>query len=321
MAKIRVGVLRGGPSVEHKISLKTGESVLKNLPPQYSGHDIVLTQKGEWYFMGWPTFPEKIFRSVDVVFNALHGHYGEDGKVQHLFETFNVPYTGSGVFASALGMNKILSREAFSRNGLRVPMTEIVDIGETPLEAAQRIFRRISPSWIIKPSSSGSSLGISIAHNFNDFVEAIKNTLAFGDKILVEEYIKGKEATCGVVQNFRDHDLYALPVIEIIPQNGSEFFDFHAKYSGHTQEICPANFNLHIKKDIEEMAKKAHNALGCRHYSRADFIISPRGIYVLEVNTLPGLTTESLLPKAINAVGSSYGEFLDHLITLALSHK
>lgn len=319
---IKVGVLRGGPSQEHEVSLKTGKNVLENLPSQYSGSDIFLTKQGEWYFRDWPSYPEKIFRYVDVVFNALHGHFSEDGKVQQILELFKMPYTGSGALASSWGMNKILSAEAFVRAGLNVPRAIIIGKDENYFEAARRIFRIMSPSWVVKPASSGSSKGISIVHSFNNLIDAIEKAAALDSKIIIEEYIKGREATCGVVDNFRNQKYYSLPVIEIIPPFEHEFFDYQAKYNGETREICPANFDMETKRKIEEMARLAHQALGCRHYSRADFRISSKGkIYILEINTLPGLTTESLLPKALNAVGSSYPEFLDHLITLALQRK
>lgn len=318
---IKVGVLRGGISDEYKISLKTGESVLANLPEKYSGHDVILNKTGEWYFQGMPAYPERIFRSVDVIFNALHGHYGEDGKVQQLLEAFNMPYTGSGILASSLGMNKILSREAFARAGLKVPVSDYANDNESSFEAARRIMRKVGPPWVVKPASSGSSIGVSIVKNFDDLIKAIGETLNLDNRIIVEEYLAGREVTCGVLERFRGEEHYALPIIEIIPPADSDFFDYRAKYSGKTQEICPANLNLEIKRMIEDMARKAHIALGCRHYSRADFIVSPQGIYILEVNTLPGLTAESLLPKAVKAVGSSYSEFLDHLISLALNRK
>lgn len=319
---IRVGVLRGGPSSEHEVSLKTGKNVLENLPSQYSGSDIFLTKQGEWYFRDWPSYPEKIFRSVDVVFNALHGYFGEDGKVQQILELFKMPYTGSGMLASSLGMNKILSAEAFARAGLNIPQAIIIEPTSDIGSAIHRIFRTIGPSWVVKPACSGSSVGVSIVHNFNDLIKAIETAFNFSEKVLIEEYIKGREATCGVVDNFRNQKYYSLPVIEIIPPFEHEFFDYQAKYNGETKEICPANFDMETKRKIEEMARLAHQVLGCRHYSRADFRISSKGkIYILEINTLPGLTTESLLPKALNAVGSSYPEFLDHLITLALQKK
>ncbi|MEK9209577.1 MAG: ATP-grasp domain-containing protein, partial [Patescibacteria group bacterium] len=139
------------------------------------------------------------------------------------------------------------------------------------------------------------------------------------DNVLVEEFIKGQEATCGVLENFRGKKHYVLPPIEIIPKNSDSLFNYQAKYDGSSQELCPANFNLETKREIEEVAVKAHQILGCRHYSRSDMIVSPHGIYLLEINTLPGLTSESLIPKSAEAIGLSFPALLDHLIQLALN--
>lgn len=325
MSLIKVGVLRGGPSSEHEISLKTGKSVLLNLPEKYSGRDVFINKEGNWHLDRRPSDPEGVFRSVDVIFNALHGQYGEDGKVQQLLEHFSIPYTGSGVIASALGMNKVLAREEFKKAGLKVPKATLVNTDEGSLKEAERVFRTISPPWVIKPISGGSSVGVSVARSLPDLIGALDAAFGLGQKVLVEEYIAGKEATCGIIDDFREEKHYALPVIEIIPPSRFEFFNYDAKYGGETKEICPANFSLSVKKEIENMARRAHDALGCRHYSRSDFIVAPPRkrneppqIYILEINTLPGLTEESLMPKALNAVGASYGEFLDHLIKLAL---
>src|SRR3989338_8806280 len=321
MNSIRVGVLRGGPSLEHEVSLKTGESVLRNLPAKYSAKDIFISKEGEWYLDGKPAHHDQIFRHIDVVFNALHGEYGEDGKVQQLLETFGVPYTGSGVMASVLGMNKILARQAFKNVGLKVPAGFEVVLENELAEIAKDIFKKMPPPWVIKYPSGGSSVGVSIARNFDDLEGALEKISSFSSnssKILIEEYIKGREATCGVIDEFRNQKHYALPIVEIIPPAKSGFFSYEAKYGGQTRELCPANFDMPTKRAIEAMAIAAHNAIGGRHYSRSDFIVSKKGIYILEINTLPGLTAESLLPKALNAVGSSRKEFLEHLITLAL---
>lgn len=309
-------------SNEHKVSLKTGENILANLPEKYSGHDIVLTKNGEWIFNRQFSYPEKIFRSVDVVFNGLHGYFGEDGKVQQLLEHFNVPYTGSAVFASALGMNKLLSRELFLRADLSVPRTIIIE-DEDLSQVGQKIFKTLPPPWVIKPISGGSSVGVFICRSFNDLINVLDSKSDFG-KVMIEEYIEGREATCGVIEKFRNQEHYVLPVIEIIPPAEHGFFNYQAKYGGETREICPGNFDRETKNKIEEMARIAHQVLGCRHYSRQDFIISQRQsdgeeVYLLEANTLPGLTKQSLIPKALEAVGASYSEFLDHLITLALN--
>ena len=269
---IKVGVLRGGPSAEHEVSLKTGESVLANLPKGYFGKDIVISKEGDWIFNGAFSRPEKIFRSVDVVFNALHGAFGEDGKVQQILETFGVPYTGSGALASAAAMNKILAKGFFVKAGLLTPRAAANKEGELPVEFAKRVLRTIGPAWVVKPASSGSSVGISIAHNFQDLVKAIS---MFGGstskQIIIEEYIRGRETTCGVIDNFRKQEHYTLPVVEIITPEESDFFDYKAKYGGGTREVCPANFDQSVKTKIEYMARRGHQILGCRHYSRAQF--------------------------------------------------
>lgn len=311
-------MLRGGPSLEHEISLKTGESVLRNLPENYSAKDILINKAGEWHLDGKPADYERIFRQVDVIFNALHGEYGEDGKVQQLLEAFGVPYTGSGAIASAFGMNKILARQAFKSAGLKIPLGFEIILEDGFAETAKKIFKKMPPPWVIKYPSGGSSVGICIAHNFNNLAQALEKVSSLSSKMLVEEYIRGQEATCGVIDEFRGQKHYALPVVEIIPPAESGFFNYDAKYGGRTRELCPANFDISTKRAIEAMAVAAHNAVGSRHYSRSDFIVSKKGIYILEINTLPGLTTESLLPKALDAIGSSYKEFLGHLINLAL---
>ena len=312
-------MLRGGPSLEHEVSLKTGETVLRNLPEKYSVKDIFISKEGEWHLDGKPAHHERIFRKIDVIFNALHGEYGEDGKVQQLLEAFGVPYTGSGVMASALGMNKILAKQVFKSAGLKVPSGFEVVLENELTETANKIFRKMPPPWVIKYPSGGSSVGVFIARNFDDLKGALEKVSPFSSKILIEEYIRGREATCGVIDEFRNQKHYALPVVEIIPPAQSGFFSYEAKYGGETRELCPSNFDMPTKKAIEAMAIAAHNAIGGRHYSRSDFIVSKKGIYILEINTLPGLTAESLLPKALNAVGSSHKELLEHLLGLALA--
>lgn len=320
MSLIKVGVLRGGPSSEHEVSLKTGEAVLANLPEKYFGHDIFIEKNGDWNMDGKYAYPEKVFRSVDVMFNAMHGYYGEDGKVQSMLEHHRVPYTGSGALASAIGMNKFMAKGAFKAAGLRTPVGILLDADIGAREGVKKVFSKISPPWVVKVVNGGSSVGVYIAKDPISLAGALESAFAVGgkEKVMIEEYIRGKEATCGVIDSFRGQDVYALPVVEIMPAQGHSFFDNESKYSGQAREIIPANFNMDIKREIERMARAAHRAIGARHYSRSDFIISPRGIYILEINTLPGLTSESLLPKSIEAVGSSYGELLDHLLTMAM---
>ena len=308
MPKIRVGVLRGGPSAEHEVSLLTGINVLSNLPSEkYQGIDILISREGKW-----PYLP-----AVDVIFNALHGEYGEDGQVQSVLEKKGLPYTGSGVAASALAMDKWASRQILCRAGLKV--SPAIKIEKSSLEQIPN--SNFSLPWVVKPANRGSSVGISLVNNEKEFQPALDKAFQYDNSVLVEKYIKGWEATCGILENFRGEKYFALPVVEIIPPPGKPFFDHQCKYDGTTQEICPGVFDEKTALAIQEAARLAHQSLGCRDYSRTDIIVAEDGIYVLEVNTLPGLTKESLFPKAAAVVGCSFDQLLDHLLTLALERQ
>jgi D-alanine--D-alanine ligase len=321
---IRVGVLRGGPSNEYEVSLKSGATVLdvlrKHFDHLFHPRDIFIDRKGIWHIDCAPFSPLDLHTKVDVAFNALHGSYGEDGKVQALLEAHGVPFTGSGSLGSAVGMNKALAKKIFKDQGIKSPYwLEIASqkIRDHIEPEARKLFSSFVFPAVIKPTSSGSSVGVSVVRTFDELMKGLSSAADHGDSVLVEEYIPGIEATCGVIEGFRGHHLYTLPPVEIRPH--AHFFDYSAKYEGKSDEIVPANLPESTKKSLEEAATKIHNALGLRHYSRSDFIIHPRrGMYVLEVNTLPGLTAESLVPKALRAVGSDVHELVEHLIKLAL---
>ena len=183
-----------------------------------------------------------------------------------------------------------------------------------------RIFQTVSPPWVVKPSSSGSSVGVSIVQAFGNLEEAVEYAFQYDSTVLVEEYIKGKEVTCGVIDGLRGEAHYALPPVEIIPPSDS-FYDYEAKYGEGTQHLCPSGFSLKIKKELMRRAVVAHKAVGAEHYSRSDFIVSPRGIHILEINTLPGLTEHSNIPFACKAVGISLPMLIDHLLKLAILRK
>lgn len=321
MSKIHVGVLRGGPSSEYDVSLKTGGAVLRFLPnDKYEPHDILITKEGEWHLNGMLSSPERVGRSVDVVFNALHGEYGEDGTVQTILDNLNLPYTGSGRLPSALAMNKPLANEILRKAGFRVPAFVLVEEHDEPELAAQQVFLKISPPWVVKPADRGSSVGLSFVRTFSNLAGAIKRAADYSKRVLVEQFVKGREATVGVVEGLRGERHYVLPPIEIKTPGNKPVWEYDDKYSGATLELCPGPFCDEDKARLSELASLAHQTLGLRHYSRTDFIVTPRGPYLLEVNTLPGMTNESLMPKALEAVGVRYPDFLDHLVTLAL-HK
>lgn len=318
MSKTSVAVLRGGPSHEYEISLKTGGSVLKHLPEKYHPVDIFISKDGEWHREGLVKKPHEALRNVDVVFNALHGHYGEDGQVQGLLDDIGVPYTGPDKISAALSMHKEHAKKIFQTQGIKVPEHRRVTPRDNMDVVTKEIFETMFLPLIVKPVASGSSVGMTLVYNYKDLAEAIYHAFGHSDVVLVEQYIKGREATCGVVEGFRGSRHYALMPVEIICPSTKQFFDYEAKYSGETEERCPGNFSYEEKKLIEEATIKAHHALGLRHYSRSDFILTPRGnLYILETNSLPGLTEASLLPRSLEAVGSNLTEFVDHVITLS----
>lgn len=321
MQNVRVAVLRGGPSEEYDISMQTGASILDALTKSpFDPFDIVVTKKGEWLHKGRETFPEQLLAHIDVVCIALHGAFGEDGKVQRLLDRYGVPYTGSGAYASGVAFNKVLTKDFLRDHGIKMPPHMVVtsDSKDNPTPVAEAIGKMFGPQYVVKPIASGSSVGITIVQNAMLLPKVLQEALDTYDRVLVEKRIIGREATCGVVNRFRDSDVYVLPPIEIVPPQRADFFDRTVKYDGTTEEICPGRFSREEKDEMERVSKLVHEALGLQQYSRSDFMVAPDGLYFLEVNTLPGLTTESLFPKAMTAVGSSHRELVQHLITDAL---
>lgn len=314
-----VGVLRGGPSREHEVSLKSGAAILANLPEErYDARDIYIDKQGVWHDRGRPVAPERVLRQVDVVLLGLHGEYGEDGEVQKLLERFGVPYAGADSFGSYLAMHKVMAKARAQEAGLLTPQFHYIESAEDIDEGATEVIRNFHQPVIVKPVGWGSSVGVSIVGGHAPVRDAIATLFVDGAPgVLVEEYIRGKETTAGVVENLRGELLYSLPPIEIIPPEGN-FFNYTNKYDGTTREIIPGNFSRVAAEELQRAAKVMHRALGLRHYSRSDFIVTPKGVYYLETNTLPGLTSESLLPKSLAAVGVTFSDFLSHLVNLAL---
>ena len=319
--KIKIGVLMGGPSSEHEVSLNTGMVVLKNLnKDKYEAIPIKIAKDGQWFVGGKRTNLEKVFKNFNLIFNALHGTLGEDGRVQALMEYYGVRYTGSGIAASALAMDKLRSREIFKLAGLQVPNTLKIRKGEN-YQALLNVFVNKVTNFpvVVKPCSNGSSVGVEIANDNVSLEKAIKSAFKIDKKVLIEEFIEGREVTCGVLDNFSGQPVAALSVTEIITRKGNKFFNYRAKYkSGQSDEITPARLDEETTKKIQDIAVKAHQILGCKAYSRTDMIISGDKIYVLETNTLPGLTSASLLPKAALVAGLTLGQLLDRIIDSSL---
>ena len=254
---------------------------------------------------------------IDVAFLALHGQYGEDGTLQGMLEILGIPFVGSRTLASALAMDKAMAKKVLQAAGIPVPRGLLVERGEfrrAPEETAVAAAARALPA-VVKPVAQGSSIGMSLVAETGAMRSALEEAFAYGDRALVEERLVGTELTVGVIGN---RELQALPVVEIVPKR--DFFDYRAKYDpALSDEICPARIPADAAARAQELAKAAHGTLGCRGLSRTDQILVPgRGPVVLELNTMPGMTINSLLPKAAKAAGISFAELLDRLVRLAL---
>jgi D-alanine-D-alanine ligase len=317
MSHLRVAVLRGGPSEEYAVSMKTGSVVLSALTELgYNVKDVVITRGGDWLDAGLVRVPENILQAVDVVFIALHGSYGEDGEVQKILQRMHIPFTGSRAFPSSIAFNKRLTKEALKDKGVKMAGDRLVSIDDLEAidEIANEIVNSFGSEYIIKPVSSGSSYGVNLVKNPDLLSSALAEALTRHDRILVEEYIRGREATSAVLEGFRNESIYVFPTVEIIPPRNSPFFNTESKYDGRSQEICPARFSYKERNEIAEISAKVHEVLDLAQYSRSDFIIADDGVYFLEVNTLPGLTPESLYPKAASSVGLDVKRLIQHLI-------
>jgi len=324
---LKVAVIMGGCSSEHKVSLASGKNIIENLDSRrYNIIPIRITRDNKWLRFSEVLPIEKILRQTDLAFNALHGKYGEDGRIQGLLDFFKIPYTGSGVLASALAMDKIVSRQIFKSHKILTPRTLVLKKDEISdfNKGVKKITSTFSkPPWVIKPAKQGSSVGISIIYERVNLPEALKEAFRYDKEVLAEEYLEGREFTSGILENFKGRRYFALPVTEIIPQKKYQFFDYEAKYkNGATDEITPANIDKKLSQKIQEIAIKAHQILGCSGYSRADLIVKEYqnriSIFLLEVNTLPGLTKNSLFPKAAKAAGLNFSELLDKIIENAI---
>jgi D-alanine--D-alanine ligase len=307
-SRMRVAVLMGGPSSEHDVSLKSGHGVADALARrQWEVASIVIPHGSVEDSIRF-TRQALEQASPDAVFIALHGAFGEDGTAQALCESLRMPYTGSSAAVSRVGMDKVESRRRFEAAGLKVPRWWTVDPARA--EAERRAWR-----WpvVVKPTGQGSSVGISIAREAGELPAALRLAARYGAPVLIEEFIEGREVTAGIVGD------EALPVIEIRSQQ--PFFDYSAKYTpGLTEYLVPAPLDPPVARLVQDAALKAHQALGCRHLSRSDFILTPdQSPVLLEINTIPGFTPTSLVPKAAAHAGMSYDELCEQLVLMALS--
>jgi D-alanine-D-alanine ligase len=283
----------GGVSREREVSLKTGAAILQAL------------REGGYQAMGIEVSSDIVERllqeRIDVAFIALHGRWGEDGTVQGLLELLRVPYTGSGVLASALAMHKIKAKEIFLFHN--IPTPEFITLQEGGLDEPP-----FPPPWVVKPASEGSTIGVGIVMDREGLEGAIRDARGYDQQVLVEQFIEGKELTVGILKG------EPLPVIEIAPRGG--FYNYEAKYShGMTEYIVPAPISGQQQDEVQGVSLRAFHALGCQGCARVDLRLSERGeAFVIEVNTVPGMTETSLVPKAAAHVGISFAHLVEVIL-------
>jgi D-alanine-D-alanine ligase len=294
----KIAVLMGGPGSERDVSLATGRGVSKAL--RSLGAEVVDVDVHDENFV--------LPKDVDLAFITIHGTFGEDGQLQKILEQRGVPYTGDGVQASRAAFDKILSKEKFRERNVVTPEWEIVEIGQRPT---------ISAPLVVKPARQGSTVGVVIVKNASELDSAITEAGKYDRKLLIEKFVSGRELTIGVLGD------QALPILEIIPKGG--FYDFNNKYpflnpqgGGGAEHVCPAKIDPAKSKQIQEQALRAFRALGLVVYGRVDILLSDSGEpFVLEVNTIPGMTKASLLPEAAAAAGINYVDLCARIIALS----
>lgn len=305
--KLRIAVVNGGQSAEAEVSRSSAKGVIKALRQNYEHvTGINLDQQLAASLRAF---------SADVVFPVLHGPPGEDGTFQGFLEILDYPYVGSDVQGSAFAMDKIVAKSIFREAGLPVARQTVVDRSDGAAAAVSQIVREIGHYVVVKPASQGSALGVTIIDHENQLHEGVKSAFVFDRRLLVEERIDGREITVGVIDT--DGGCDAFPVIEIItPEN--TWYDYEHRYTeGLSEHLMPADLPEAQNEKLQEIAIAAHQSLGCRDLSRADFVVAGDDIYLLEVNTLPGMTPTSLYPDGAAGYGLDFAELVSHLIERA----
>jgi D-alanine-D-alanine ligase len=306
--KIRLALIAGGKSGEREVSLAGAKGVEQALNREkYEVHRYDPATDLARLAADAP--------KIDMAFILLHGLFGEDGTMQGFLDLLGIPYQGAGVLGSALAMDKNLAKVLYKQAGLTVAPWEMAQPEDQ--KNPSRLLSRISLPVVIKPIRQGSSLGMSLARNEEELVQGLAKAFTFDSEVMIEQYVRGREITGGVLGN---KELTALPLVEIIPGEEFAFFDYQAKYQmGASREVCPAELSPEVTAKAQAIALAAHRALHLRGYSRTDMIVADDGIYVLETNTIPGMTPTSLLPQAAAAHGLPFPALLDRLIELALA--
>ena len=303
----KICVLMGGRSGEREVSLRSGKRVFDSLLKQ--GFNVISMDLDD------DLISKLKQEKVDVVYIMLHGRFGEDGVVQGLLEMANIPYTGSKVLASALAMNKLAAKRVFDAVKVPTPRYLEVDASSDVEKEAEKIKKVFPFPLVLKPTCEGSSLGVSLIKTPEGFDEILKKSVADYKDVFVEEYIKGREVTVGIIGKYADAQ--ALPILELVPKN--EFYDYHAKYTeGMTEFIWPARLSMPLYKKTQEVALAAHKALGCYGVSRVDIIVGQDHVpFVHEVNTIPGMTDRSDLPAEAAHAGISFDELVVKILESA----
>lgn len=309
-SKIRVAVLAGGTSNERAVSLVSGEQVHRALTAAGYENELIDTQNASLAV-------ERLANGgFDVAFIALHGKGGEDGAMQGVCEVLGIPYTGSGILASALSMDKARSKTIYRANDIPTAVSVTLRRGEGYDVPA--IVDAVGEKCVVKPSADGSSVGMSIVHEPAELEAAVERAFAAGSDVLVESFVSGTEITVAVIGNGEPQ---ALPIIEIVPHH--EFYDYEVKYQANGAEhVIPARLEPAVYERAQALAVKAHQALGCRGMSRSDFIVDPqRGPVILETNTIPGMTPTSLLPDAARHAGYDFPALCSLIVEYALERR
>lgn len=306
MNKIRVAVVMGGPSTEREVSLRTGAAIAQALETR--GYDVTTID------LDPKNFVDQLKESgANVVFNAMHGLYGEDGAMQGALDMLGVPYTGSDVLASALAMDKVMTKRLFQAAGVNTPSCLFFTKKQARKEQVNAILAHFTLPVVVKASSLGSSIGVVIVEQADQLSAALEECFALDKEVLVEEYIDGREITAAVIGS--DGEAEALPLIEIAPHSGR--YDYHSKYTaGATEYIVPAPVSEGAAENIAELAKKAYLMAGCSGVARVDFMLrrSDDAAFALEINTVPGMTATSLVPKAAAAAGLDFPTLCEKLL-------
>lgn len=310
LTRARIGVLMGGQSAEREVSLRTGAAVHRSLMRR--GYDAVAIDVG-------PTlFQDLCEQKIAVAFLSLHGPGGEDGAIQGFLETLGIPYTGSSVQASAIGMHKVTTKTLLAVAHIPVPAGTVVKRGEKVASAS--LLRKAKLRWpvVVKPASQGSTIGVTIVRKPSQWREALALAHRYDTDAMVEAYIPGHEVTVSIIGR-RDAAPLVLPAVEIVAPGG--FYDFAAKYEkGKTQYLCPAPLSAAVTKQIRTLALRTYEVLGCEGAARVDFRITPRGRpFVLEINTAPGMTETSLLPMAAAKATIEYDELIERILESAFA--